>query len=197
MFVLFSLHSLLISLIPPSLFLPLLTLCLLMSPLVSVLLPDSVIFYSVLLSSIQTAGSSSPDALSYNSQNGSSGGTSGERKEDPSLPLSAYKRVAVVENFYDIIYNVHVEMDGRSGKHAGQKRTYRAVSHSNSSSLYISIDGRLINMLFLSVSTGSREVCLPAKRSGNSFPHVLFRLSEENASSKYNYGPHLSNQCSG
>lgn len=41
--------------------------------------------------------------------------------------LSSYKRVAVVENFYDIIYNVHVEMDGRSGKHAGQKRTYRAV----------------------------------------------------------------------
>lgn len=39
-----------------------------------------------------------------------------------------FKRVAVVENFYDIIYNVHVEMDGRSGKHAGQKRTYRAVS---------------------------------------------------------------------
>lgn len=33
-----------------------------------------------------------------------------------------------MENFYDIIYGVHVEMDGRSGKHAGQKRTYRAVS---------------------------------------------------------------------
>jgi hypothetical protein len=45
----------------------------------------------------------------------------------PILDFSAYKRVAVVENFYDIIYNVHVEMDGRSGKHAGQKRTYRAV----------------------------------------------------------------------
>lgn len=44
------------------------------------------------------------------------------------LSLSCYKKVAVVENFYDIIYNVHVEMDGRSGKHAGQKRTYRAVS---------------------------------------------------------------------
>ncbi|RWS04534.1 nucleolar protein 4-like protein, partial [Dinothrombium tinctorium] len=39
-----------------------------------------------------------------------------------------YKRVAVVENFYAIIYDVHVEMDGRSGKHAGQKRTYRAVA---------------------------------------------------------------------
>ena len=40
----------------------------------------------------------------------------------------SYKQVAVVENFFDIIYNVHVEMDVRGGKHAGQKRTYRAVS---------------------------------------------------------------------
>ena len=40
----------------------------------------------------------------------------------------SYKQVAVVENFFDIIYNVHVEMDARGGKHAGQKRTYRAVS---------------------------------------------------------------------
>ncbi|KAJ8306653.1 hypothetical protein KUTeg_017198 [Tegillarca granosa] len=37
-----------------------------------------------------------------------------------------YKRVAIVEDFFDIIYGVHVEMDGRGGKHAGQKRTYRA-----------------------------------------------------------------------
>ncbi|KAI1287573.1 Nucleolar protein 4 [Halotydeus destructor] len=47
---------------------------------------------------------------------------------DSSMDAIVYKRVAVVENFYDIIYNVHVEMDGRSGKHAGQKRTYRAVA---------------------------------------------------------------------
>ena len=39
-----------------------------------------------------------------------------------------YKKVAIVEDFFDIIYNVHVDMDGRGGKHAGQKRTYRAVS---------------------------------------------------------------------
>ena len=38
------------------------------------------------------------------------------------------RRVAVVEDFLRIIYKVHVEMDGRGGKHAGQKRTYRAVS---------------------------------------------------------------------
>lgn len=41
---------------------------------------------------------------------------------------TVYKRVAVVENFFDIIYGVHVEMDGRGGKHAGQKRTYKAIA---------------------------------------------------------------------
>ena len=47
-----------------------------------------------------------------------------------------YKRVAVVEQFFDIIYSVHVEsagdtqLRGRAGKHCGQKRTYRAVSSS-------------------------------------------------------------------
>ncbi|KAL1470745.1 hypothetical protein MTO96_024011 [Rhipicephalus appendiculatus] len=41
---------------------------------------------------------------------------------------TVYKRVAVVENFFEIIYGVHVEMDGRGGKHAGQKRTYKAIA---------------------------------------------------------------------
>ncbi|XP_078317120.1 nucleolar protein 4-like isoform X2 [Crassostrea virginica] len=39
-----------------------------------------------------------------------------------------YKKVAKVEEFFDIIYDVHVDMDGRGGKHAGQKRTYRAIA---------------------------------------------------------------------
>ncbi|XP_047002574.1 uncharacterized protein LOC124619955 [Schistocerca americana] len=39
-----------------------------------------------------------------------------------------FKKVAVVENFFDIIFSVHVEMEGRAGKHAGQKRTYRAIT---------------------------------------------------------------------
>ncbi|KAF6197647.1 hypothetical protein GE061_008613 [Apolygus lucorum] len=40
-----------------------------------------------------------------------------------------YKRVAVVEEFYDIIYGVHVaDVGGKSGFHAGQKKTYRAVT---------------------------------------------------------------------
>lgn len=40
-----------------------------------------------------------------------------------------YRKVAIVENFFDIIYTVHVELEGRPGKHAGQKRTYRTVSY--------------------------------------------------------------------
>lgn len=45
------------------------------------------------------------------------------------------RRVAVVEDFFDIIYSMHVET-GPNGeqirKHAGQKRTYKAVSTKNS-----------------------------------------------------------------
>ncbi|XP_063388188.1 nucleolar protein 4 isoform X1 [Cydia fagiglandana] len=39
-----------------------------------------------------------------------------------------YRKVAIVENFFDIIYTVHVELEGRPGKHAGQKRTYRTIT---------------------------------------------------------------------
>ena len=40
----------------------------------------------------------------------------------------SYKKVAIVEDFFDIIYNLHVCKDGKDQKHMGQKRTYRAVS---------------------------------------------------------------------
>ncbi|XP_059188544.1 nucleolar protein 4-like [Centropristis striata] len=45
---------------------------------------------------------------------------------DPSL-----KRVAVVEDFFDIIYAMHVEISsdpGKAPKHAGQKKTYKAIA---------------------------------------------------------------------
>jgi hypothetical protein len=38
--------------------------------------------------------------------------------------------VAVVEDFFDIIYAMHVEIStdpGKAPKHAGQKKTYKAV----------------------------------------------------------------------
>lgn len=50
----------------------------------------------------------------------------------PAVDLSL-KRVAVVEDFFDIIYAMHVEVGGDPGKvpkHAGQKKTYKAVSTS-------------------------------------------------------------------
>ncbi|KAG8272312.1 hypothetical protein J6590_043790 [Homalodisca vitripennis] len=43
---------------------------------------------------------------------------------------TSYKRVAVVERFFDIIYSIHVELEGRGGRHAGQKKTYRAITES-------------------------------------------------------------------
>ncbi|XP_065356490.1 uncharacterized protein LOC135950894 [Calliphora vicina] len=48
--------------------------------------------------------------------------------KDFQSPLRHYRKVAVVEEFFDIIYNIHMELGGRSGMHAGQKRTYRIIS---------------------------------------------------------------------
>lgn len=42
--------------------------------------------------------------------------------------MQPFRRVAIVEEFFDIIYNVHVGLGGRSGRHAGQKRTYRTIT---------------------------------------------------------------------
>ncbi|XP_069383741.1 nucleolar protein 4-like isoform X2 [Paralichthys olivaceus] len=44
---------------------------------------------------------------------------------------SSLKRVAVVEDFFDIIYSMHVEVGsdpGKAPKHAGQKKTYKAIA---------------------------------------------------------------------
>ncbi|XP_075427873.1 nucleolar protein 4-like [Ascaphus truei] len=70
-------------------------------------------------------------------------GTGGEQEERPAVyvPVKSgadglaepegvtLKRVAVVEDFFDIIYSMHVESQaGKSPKHAGQKKTYRAIA---------------------------------------------------------------------
>jgi hypothetical protein len=41
---------------------------------------------------------------------------------------SSFKRVAVVEYFFNIIYKVHCSVGEGEGRHVGQKRTYRKVS---------------------------------------------------------------------
>ncbi|EGI61680.1 Nucleolar protein 4, partial [Acromyrmex echinatior] len=48
-------------------------------------------------------------------------------------PGRVYKKVAIVENFFDIIHAVHVDLEGRPGKHAGQKRTYRTITETYAS----------------------------------------------------------------
>ncbi|CAL4072639.1 unnamed protein product, partial [Meganyctiphanes norvegica] len=52
----------------------------------------------------------------------------GTVKDSEGKDRICYKKVAVVEDFFDIIYNLHVCKDGKDKKHMGQKRTYRAVS---------------------------------------------------------------------
>lgn len=55
------------------------------------------------------------------------------RNGGPSLAGGAphqhcYKKVAVVDEFFDIIYRVHCSGGGVSARHSGQKRTHRMVS---------------------------------------------------------------------
>ncbi|CAG9802929.1 unnamed protein product [Chironomus riparius] len=45
-----------------------------------------------------------------------------------SSSISSYKRVAVVEYFFNIIYKVHCSVDEGEGRHVGQKRTYRKIT---------------------------------------------------------------------
>lgn len=70
---------------------------------------------------------------------------------------SSLKRVAVVEDFFDIIYAMHVEMGadpGRAPKHAGQKKTYKAVSKiSQVGVLLIHVDGVGVNANVLDPSS--------------------------------------------
>lgn len=39
-----------------------------------------------------------------------------------------FKKVAVVELFFDIIYGVHIGNGEKNRRHSGQKRTYRMVN---------------------------------------------------------------------
>lgn len=48
-----------------------------------------------------------------------------------------YKKVAVVDEFFDIIYKVHCSGGGISARHSGQKRTHRTVRNT-----YINIDNK-------------------------------------------------------
>ena len=79
-----------------------------------------------------------------------------------------YKKVAIVEDFFDIIYNVHVEMDGRGGKHAGQKRTYRAVSDRVVSLVITTMSSRPEHTRSRSVFNHATMFCLSSNSGKNS-----------------------------
>ncbi|KAL5022118.1 hypothetical protein ScPMuIL_001273 [Solemya velum] len=73
-----------------------------------------------------------------------------------------YKRVAVVDDFFDIIYGVHVEMDGRGGKHAGQKRTYRAIAET-----YAFLPREAVTRFLMSCSDCQKRMHLASENSNN------------------------------
>lgn len=53
--------------------------------------------------------------------------SSGSRQQQQQQHF-VYKKVAVVDEFFDIIYRVHCSGGGVSARHSGQKRTHRMVS---------------------------------------------------------------------
>ncbi|GAB1599983.1 hypothetical protein Ahia01_000275800, partial [Argonauta hians] len=75
----------------------------------------------------------------------------------------AYKRVAMVEDFFDIIHGVHVEMDGRGGKHAGQKRTYRAIAET-----YAFLPREAVTRFLMSCSDCQKRMHLTGENNTNS-----------------------------
>lgn len=80
-----------------------------------------------------------------------------------------YKRVAIVEDFFDIIYSVHVEMDGRGGKHAGQKRTYRAIAEK-----YAFLPREAVTRFLMSCSDCQKRMHLSSsERSNTESPSAL------------------------
>ncbi|ESO94451.1 hypothetical protein LOTGIDRAFT_161141 [Lottia gigantea] len=74
-----------------------------------------------------------------------------------------FKRVAMVEDFFDIIYSVHVEMDGRGGKHAGQKRTYRAIAET-----YSFLPREAVTRFLMSCSDCQKRMHLSMENNNNS-----------------------------
>lgn len=55
----------------------------------------------------------------------------------------SYKKVAVVDEFFDIIYRVHCSGGGVSARHSGQKRTHRMVSTYFFLNIYFSLRFRI------------------------------------------------------
>lgn len=74
-----------------------------------------------------------------------------------------YKKVAVVEDFYDIIYEIHAEMDGFKGKHAGQKKTYKAIAE-----MYSFLPREAVSHFLMLCTECQKRTYLKAEQSGAS-----------------------------
>ena len=96
-----------------------------------------------------------------------------------------YKRVAVVEDFFDIIYREHVEFQGiqsgrapTSGKHAGQKRTYRAVSWRVFTQTYLALINQGCRLIHSLMGFASAHIALHCK-------HINPSVNEDNDNNRH------------
>lgn len=85
-----------------------------------------------------------------------------------------YKKVAVVEDFYDIIYEAHA-IDGFRGKHAGQKKTYKVIAE-----MYSFLPREAVSHFLILCTECQKRMCIRAEQSGASSSHE--NLLDENVS---------------
>ncbi|XP_071964255.1 nucleolar protein 4-like isoform X2 [Antedon mediterranea] len=92
-----------------------------------------------------------------------------------------YKRVAVVEDFFDIIYAVHVESDCRGGKHAGQKRTYKAIAET-----YAFLPREAVTRFLMNCSDCLKRMHLSPNNANEPSPTISGPIATEDAPIDYN-----------
>ncbi|XP_073822227.1 uncharacterized protein [Musca autumnalis] len=103
------------------------------------------------------------------------------------LEKRTYRKVAVVEEFFDIIYQIHMELGGRSGMHAGQKRTYRIISET-----YAFLPREAVTR-FLSICPECKKNLRPSSPSASLVKEELMGAIQNESSSEVevlNYSSH-------
>ncbi|TDG46016.1 hypothetical protein AWZ03_007547 [Drosophila navojoa] len=95
-----------------------------------------------------------------------------------------YRKVACVEEFFDIIYNVHMELGGRSGMHAGQKRTYRIITET-----YAFLPREAVTR-FLTICPECKKNLRPSSPSAASKDDLAGNESSSEVETYLNYSSH-------
>ncbi|EDW11880.2 uncharacterized protein Dmoj_GI12769 [Drosophila mojavensis] len=95
-----------------------------------------------------------------------------------------YRKVACVEEFFDIIYNVHMELGGRSGMHAGQKRTYRIITET-----YAFLPREAVTR-FLTICPECKKNLRPSSPSAASKDDLAGNESSSEVEAYLNYSSH-------